>query len=747
MNDKKYKNEKEEIIEDDKNNDKKVGMNLREKENKNRKEKKRNMQIKESNTKTDSKEKTDNSLLNISKENNTKRSNISKNSKIKTQLKLNIEGEIPFQNSNQKSIFTKLSEIMFDNLYKEKSNRRNYYDYESLTNEHFLLNYSKKFNKDNNKTIKNFILRNQTEQRKKKENNIKYMKLEKKNKSNGKLKTGRTISEFLNDQKQFEENKNNDIEKLKNEEMLKTNRLIRNIPLINSNSNRIILEKSRNSKNDKSIYFKLFEEGNFKKQNDEMKKMKTFYSNKKISNKEILNLCEKLFSDSKKRENNNKKARENNYKEITKQNNITSKYSNELLSNKFFNSYKSEISNILNKNVEEDFEINFQDFLLLFFKIGFSINNYSNIENQDNNKEKELKLLKEAWKVLTRNKDFDKDIYIYNHKLIIFLLSILGIYDGNNNNNLLKTKYSFIDIEKNKILPKLTKEIKIFFRIFTDNLLNRFFQREENPLLTEYKENKNKKYSFKPKTNKNMKNKEHLSVEKGYDLYRIKRERSLENERKKKIKEELKECSFFPNNKIHKPSQTISYDVSQRLYNKKPKSYNKENNNTENNLNEDNTFYPSLTTYNSKIFKNDPLKGDKSLSQRYYNYKQSRNDKKINLFLKNKGNKPHKKIEDRENLIKEISDNEVLKTFRFDNEAGNYKNTFDKFNNDLINSDKKKSRIRYVFEINIDNKVKRLILHKGDNADKQVEKFCYENDLEPDSKVQILEAIKDKFKS
>ena len=235
MNDKKYKNEKEEIIEDNKNNDKKGVMNLREKENKNRKEKKRNMQIKESNTKTDSKEKTNNSLLNISKENNTKRSNISKNSKIKTQLKINNEGEIPFQNSNQKSIFTKLSEIMFDNLYKEKSNRRNYYDYESLTNEHFLLNYSKKFNKDNNKTIKNFILRNQTEQRKKKENNIKYMKLEKKNKSNGKLKTGRTISEFLNDQKQFEENKNNDIEKLKNEEMLKTNRLIRNIPLINSN--------------------------------------------------------------------------------------------------------------------------------------------------------------------------------------------------------------------------------------------------------------------------------------------------------------------------------------------------------------------------------------------------------------------------------------------------------------------------------------------------------------------------------
>ena len=472
-----------------------------------------------------------------------------------------------------------------------------------------------------------------------------------------------------------------------------------------------------------------------------------------MNNKDISNLCEKLFLDSIKREHNKKEAVKNNFKEITKQNKITSKYSNELLSNKFLNIYKKEISNIFNKNVEDDFEINFQQYILLLYNIGFITKNYSTNEKIDDNLVKEYKLLKESWKVLTRNKEFDINDNINSHKLIIFLLSTLGIYDGNNNDSILK-KYSYINIEKYKIIPKLAKQIKKFFRVFTDNLINHFFQKEENPELTLYKEKKKENYTFKPKTNnkspynKNLHNKGRLSVEKEYNIYRLKREKNLQNEREKNLKKEIEECSFFPNQKYHKPSQTISNDVSQRLYNKKPKNYNKEKENNENNFDYDeNTFYPCLTTYNSKIFEIDPLKGDKSLKQRYNDYEQSRKDKKIKHFLKSKGNKPHKKKEDRENLIKEITDNEIYKTFRFDNEIGNYKNTFDKFNNDLNGSDKKNNRVRYVFEINIDNKVKRLILHKGDNAEKQVEKFCYENDLETESKGQILDAIKDKFKS
>ena len=730
---------------------------IKDKEKKNVKNIKNTYHVKDTNKKHDIKEKTDNSISYFSKEIETKRSNNSKFLKQNYQNKLTNESDIPLesQSNHQKSIFTKLSEIMFDNLIKENDNNRNYYNYESLTNEHYLLNYSKKFNKENKETIKNFIERSQNYEnylKRKKDNNIKYMKLEKKNKSSSRLKSFRTIDEFLNDQKQFEENKNNTIEKLKSKQEERTNLLIRDKPLINSNSNKI-LQKSRNGKNEQNIYLKLYGESTYRKQNEHIKRNHTESSRRTMNNKDISKLCEKLFLDSIKRENNKKEAIKNNFKEITKQNKITSNYSNELLSNKFLNIYKKEISNIFNTNVEDDFEINFQQFILLLYNIGFINKNYSTNEKIDDNLVKEYKLLKESWKVLTRNKEFDINDNITSHKLIIFLLSTLGIYDGNNNNSILK-KYSFINIEKYKIIPKLAKQIKTFFRAFTDNLINHFFQKEENPELTLYKEKKKENYTFKPKTNnkspynKNLHNKGRLSVEKEYNIYRLKREQNLKNEREKNLKKEIEECCFFPNQKYHKPSQTISNDVSQRLYNKKPKNYNKEKDNNENNVDDDeNTFYPSLTTYNSKIFEVDPLKNDKSLKQRYNDYEQSRKDKKIKHFLKNKGNKPHKKKEDRENLIKEITDNEIYKTFRFDNEIGNYKNTFDKFNNDLNGSDKKNNRVRYVFEINIDNKVKRLILHKGDNAEKQVEKFCYENDLEPESKGQILDAIKDKFKS
>ena len=274
-----------------------------------------------------------------------------------------------------------------------------------------------------------------------------------------------------------------------------------------------------------------------------------------MNNKDISNLCQKLFLDSIKRENNKKEAVKNNFKEITKQNKITSKYSNELLSNKFLNIYKKEISNIFNKNIEDDFEINFNQFVLLLYNIGFITKNYSINDIIDENIEKEYKLLKKAWKVLIRNKEFDINDNINSHKLIIFLLSTLGIYNGNNNDSLLK-KYSFIDIEKYKIIPKLAKQIKTFFREFTDNLINHFFEKEENPELILYKEKKNRDYTFQPKTNnkspynKNLDNKGRLSIEKEYNIYRLKREKNLQNEREKNLKKEIEECSFFPNQKM-----------------------------------------------------------------------------------------------------------------------------------------------------------------------------------------------------
>ena len=48
-------------------------------------------------------------------------------------------------------------------------------------------------------------------------------------------------------------------------------------------------------------------------------------------------------------------------------------------------------------------------------------------------------------------------------------------------------------------------------------------------------------------------------------------------------------------------------------------------------------------------------------------------------------------------------------------------------------------------EIKVEDKIKQLKIYKGDNIEKDVDTFCNENNLEWESKEQILSAIKDKM--
>ena len=86
---------------------------------------------------------------------------------------------------------------------------------------------------------------------------------------------------------------------------------------------------------------------------------------------------------------------------------------------------------------------------------------------------------------------------------------------------------------------------------------------------------------------------------------------------------------------------------------------------------------PTLTKYNSKIFENNPLKEDNSVQNMVKNYSQSRINKQISNYAKNKG---FNNIKDNQSLLNEINNNLPIKNFRFDNErTNNYKNTFERF--------------------------------------------------------------------
>ena len=82
-------------------------------------------------------------------------------------------GNYNFNNNtnNTKSIFSKLSEEMFDSIHCNNTNNYNSsrkYNFDSLVNEQFILQYSEKFNEKNNDIIKNFLKRTEQQIRKKK---------------------------------------------------------------------------------------------------------------------------------------------------------------------------------------------------------------------------------------------------------------------------------------------------------------------------------------------------------------------------------------------------------------------------------------------------------------------------------------------------------------------------------------------------------------------------------------------------
>ena len=117
-----------------------------------------------------------------------------------------------------------------------------------------------------------------------------------------------------------------------------------------------------------------------------------------------------------------------------------------------------------------------------------------------------------------------------------------------------------------------------------------------------------------------------------------------------------------------------------------------------------------------------------------------RKEKKLTEYLLSRGYCPNK-TEVNEKILREMNDSSP-KDFVFDNEIKNFKNTFSKFSKDKKS---KKKNTKFIFEMNIDNQKKKLIIHQNDNIDLRVKQFCNENNLDLQSKSRIISAIKEKF--
>ena len=453
---------------------------------------------------------------------------------------------------------------------------------------------------------------------------------------------------------------------------------------------------------------------------------------------------------------------------------------------KFLNLYKETIEIIYGQKIENDFEINFSFFLLILYKIGFTNKNYSsliemsyetdtkkmetmhpsvisdislsnsssanisinhnnpikkrNVLNNLNNSElknknsiagksledeaenytinsfkndKEFILSKDAWKILTEKKNFDEDICITNKKFFLFFICVLGIGEYLREKKNFKKDYNFFFSDK-KIMNQynnLKKYINKYFGIFSINANENSVNSEKKYLIVKNNTNSyNNSIATSFVVNNSDINNKYNIYEKNY----FNGNRNLDNledtNSEKLFYEGIKEEEKFfysVNNQSEKSYKTLNFTEIGDLTN---------NNNNNNLLNSSLTDNSSILDLKKFLNPNTSEKMDDEIEVDSFLFE----DNKKNYFKYNN------------NEINNDSSIEPPKT--------------KKINNNNINNNTKK-RVGYVFEIKVENELKKLVLKKGEDKNIIVKNFCEKYGINEEEKTKIIKIIDERLKN
>jgi len=753
--------------------------------------------------------------------------NKKRNTKIKHQRNKNSKRSLYFinynneisdlkdQNSN-KSVFSRISEIMYKNTKEEKYPKKKETDlekekeknYDKFTEDAFLISEANKTKKKNKKIIKEFLERKKKEEisdrcgfecekDKQKDNELEPFQDSKRvsiiTDRNISFKPKRTFKEFYDDQKIKEEKH---LTHLKDNEKIQQDKLSLTIldkPVLNEETIKIANKGNRNNKNNNSdIHQRLYEEFNEikikKEKNEKEKLLLNKKEEKKISNVNIQKNVERLYTEyeTKKKiidENEQKKEKEI---KIRSSSRSASKTSNQIIFKRFKKNLENAFKNIINKKLEENFEINFNDFAKLLYTIQFTTKNYYELIERKKNKnidedtqksqyslnnnntintimlnqnkfelDTEYKLLIDSWKIITKNKTFKEDILGPSQRTLIFLLSVLGIYDGNDTNIFIKKEFPFLISDTSAVnkYSNLCKQIYKYFSVYKNNAINGLlFREKDNKRREEIKQEEERLLTFNPSLlrsskkyikNSNSVNHMRLSVEKDYQQYKKNKELKLKEKEKILESEQKEKCPFVPSGAKNKPKQDVS-QISKRLFLTGLKhlkvsnsTYISNNNSLKyENLNEN----TQISNHNyKKMFNNNPLAFDLGVKKKLLEMEESRNKRAFDKLILKKGFKP-KENEFKEYLYTEESNKRGR--FALEDELSNtFKNTFRKFEKKDKRESFKTNREKYEFEIIVNRKPVKLTIYKGDDINCKVKEFCNTYNLNFNDKRRIFQTI------
>ena len=362
----------------------------------------------------------------------------------------------------------------------------------------------------------------------------------------------------------------------------------------------------------------------------------------------------------------------------------------------------------------------------------------------------------DAWKIITKNKEFKIDALGTSERIIIFFLSVLGIYDGNNLNDFIKKEFSFL-IKKEKDNNKysnLSKQIYKYFAVFKNNAINGLLFREKNnKRKIEIAEESERLLTFSPNLETSSKNyisasnsvnHMRLSVEKNYAQLKKNKELKLKEKEKFLEEEEKEKCPFYPSGAKNNEKKDIE-EISKRLFSTGLKHL-KLSNSTQNNVLYRDQIYNSYTENThrknknfQKMFNNNPLEADFDVKKKLLEMEESRNQKALEKLILKKGYIPK---ENKKDIILFDEDNNKSGRFALEDERSNtFKNTFERYERFNKRNSSIPNKERFEFEITVERKPRKLILYQGDDINCKVKDFCKLYKLNYTDKRRILKAI------
>ena len=354
-------------------------------------------------------------------------------------------------------------------------------------------------------------------------------------KDKGTKYTGRSPEQFIKEQKILEEKHKSYIDNLVKKYNEEEKNFLKEKPTIDKKSEKIV--KMKNVGN-KDIHLKLYEDYNVKQQKIEEKFrkiyiVKPYNKYKKIDNRKVMQRAKKLHNDYEKRINN---VNESKIKQLNDIKNMSAvslieKKSNVIIYKKLISNYKKLMKSMFKRNIADKFDINYYDYLTFIFKLDLIDKNYNpknkedinistsnnlgknlsniydnfdtgrynnnNVKNKiifsknilkrntyfksksvEKNKiseETELKTIKNSWKIITKSKTFSQNAKGNSRRILLFLLSVYGIYKGDLNDNFIKKELPFLSQDDDKIYYieiNLATQIYKYFHIFRNNAMN-----------------------------------------------------------------------------------------------------------------------------------------------------------------------------------------------------------------------------------------------------------------------------------